>query len=192
MKIGKVGNPPLVDFIGLGGLAGLGNGLGDLVSADQVTGKFLYAKTTVTAYFGANKNKVFRSFAKGQLIGQVESYLMVNGVMWWMMYPESSGKPVYWVIHVPGAFDFQKLQQQGTKSLEQQKKEQEQKKLNDKSTVDKILDSASKTAENTANAFANTSKVLQYAVPLAVALGIGLVGYSLYNNADKITSKLTK
>lgn len=166
---------PVVDFLGLGGLAGLGS-LGEMMTADQLIGKTLYAKRNVKAYYDATQKRSFRTFAAGQPIGVVFSWVTTNGTVLWQI----EGNPQYFVANEGRNFDLKLLQEQGAQTIEELKKAAEQKKLDERSTIDKVSDSFSKTVSNTADLFSNTSKVLDIAIPIAIVAGIGLVGYSVF------------
>jgi hypothetical protein len=107
-------------------------------SADQIIGKTLIAKKTVTVYdlpFYADGAKVLTQVRPGQSIGKVFSY--VGGTpgkpLNWQF--EGAGGRMYYVPHVSSYFDVPALRDQGTQTTAEIKEKQESENM---STGDKF------------------------------------------------------
>jgi hypothetical protein len=76
------------------------------ITADKVIGKNLYAKGNVDVYDYPN-GKLINRFTNGYLIGNVYSYLINNGQVYWMFYDKENNP--YYVKHVTGNLELKEL-----------------------------------------------------------------------------------
>jgi len=109
-------------------------------SADQIVGKSLIAKKTVTVYdlpFYAPGAKVITQVRPGQTLGVVFSY--VGGTPGKPLNWEFKGNAgkMYYVPHVTGYFDVNALRDQGAQTSAEIKQQQEEEQM---STGDKLTD----------------------------------------------------
>lgn len=159
------------------------NGIGTLVSVQQIIGKDLFATTNVNVRKYADptlsKDSILYTSKPGERLGRVYSWVTRPGSksgqdVWYML--EAEGKtPVRWVNHHPTNLSLKKLIEQGAKTIEQQRKEEEeQKKEDERGPLDWIKD-----------LWNNSGGVLKYAVPVLIVLA----GYKIVNN---LTSKKQK
>jgi hypothetical protein len=159
-------------------------------SLDQIVGKTLFAKKQIVAYYNTDKSKVFRTFKAGERLGELFSWMVVKGQMWYMMEKDGATKKHYWILHSANGIDVNKLKQQGALSKVEEKKAAEKKKLDDRSTIDKVSESIAKTAENTAKTIENASGVGKYLVPAVGVAAVVAIGFMVYKNSEKITDKI--
>lgn len=105
---------------------------GEIVSVAEVIGKDLFSKSTVIGYNLPNTTSTkLYSFKPNTNIGRVRSYIQRPGQIFWQFY-DNNNSPFY-VLHEQGKFDLKALKEQGTKT-EAEKKEEE------KTLTDKILE----------------------------------------------------
>ena len=94
------------------------------ITADLVLNKNLYAKGKVSAYDLPN-GKVVLTFENGGLVGNVYSYVVRNGIVWWQFF--KNNKP-YYIKHDNNKLSLKELPAILKKiENEQQKQEIEQK-----------------------------------------------------------------
>jgi len=92
----------------------------------DIIGKTLFALTTVPVKMQPDDSApVFRSYAPGQAVGIVDSYLLPklgrNKNMVWIF--KNASNVNYYAEHLPGRFDLNKVQTQGVKTTEQKAQE---------------------------------------------------------------------
>lgn len=110
----------------------------NIISADQVVGKTLIAKTAVPlTRFAQPSAPTVYTVARGSVVGVVYSWVTTNGVLYWAFY-DANGNP-YYAEHRPGRFSIDALQQQGAQTLEQIKQAQEKAENPIAYTVTKLL-----------------------------------------------------
>jgi hypothetical protein len=103
-------------------------------SADDIINKTLIAKINVVAYSQPFiTSPVYAAYKSGQTIGVVYSYVIKNGVIWWLFY-DVNKKP-YYVQHKEGKFSLTSLKDQGAKTTAQKTKEKEEKEKEENSTI---------------------------------------------------------
>jgi len=84
-------------------------------SADEVIGSTLYAKSQVKALSLPYQNSaVLNTFRSGQMIGVVFSYISHPDGLYWQI--EKPGGYFY-VLHLPGNFSTEALQEQGKQTV---------------------------------------------------------------------------
>ena len=98
------------------------------VGADKIIGKTLFAKRQVDK-LNTSLQKI-GTFQAGQSVGQVYSYIVRNGQVYWM-FSDAFGKP-YLVKHDSTAFQFSSGVQQ---AVEQQKTERERELIQQKGQI---------------------------------------------------------
>lgn len=110
----------------------------DIISADQVVGKTLIAKTPVPLkrYAQASAPAVY-TVKSGNVVGIVYSWVMDGPTLYWAFY-DQNGNP-YYAEHRPGRFSVAALQQQGAQTLEDIKEEKEKAENPISYTISKIL-----------------------------------------------------
>ena len=97
----------------------------DIISADQVVGKTLIAKKSVSLKRTAQASAPVIYTAKpGQIVGTVYSWVMQGTTLYWAFYDDKNLP--YYAEHRPGLFSVEALQQQGAQTLEDIQNEQAQ------------------------------------------------------------------
>lgn len=91
------------------------------ISADKIIGQTLYAKRQLDK-LNSSLQKI-GTFAKGQSVGQVYSYIVRNGQVYWL-FNDPFGKP-YLVKHDSTAFQFSAGVQEAVKKQEAEKTKEE-------------------------------------------------------------------
>ena len=91
------------------------------LSADKIIGKTLYAKRQLDK-LNSSLQKI-GVFQKGQSVGQVYSYVVRNGQVYWL-FNDAFGKP-YLVKHDSTAFQFSAGVQEAVKKEEAEKVKEE-------------------------------------------------------------------
>jgi 1-aminocyclopropane-1-carboxylate deaminase/D-cysteine desulfhydrase-like pyridoxal-dependent ACC family enzyme len=91
------------------------------LSADKIIGKTLYAKRQLDK-LNSSLQKI-GTFAKGQSVGVVYSYVVRNGQVYWL-FNDVFGKP-YLVKHDSTAFQFSAGVQEAVKKQEAEKEKEE-------------------------------------------------------------------
>lgn len=110
---------------------------GTLIDSSQVIGKTLAAAKTVYMYsYPESKPEYYLyKITPGNTIGEVYSYVVRNGLKWWMF--QLSNNKYGYVLHTPDSFSFSVLKQQGTQTVEEQ---EEEKKEENKTVIEKTID----------------------------------------------------
>ena len=92
------------------------------ISADQVIGKTLHARTRVDVKtLPFDGQATLYSVAPGNVVGVVYAWVEPTTGrknLWWQIEKEDGS--FVWVEHYPGRFDTKKLEQQGVTTLEDQ------------------------------------------------------------------------
>jgi hypothetical protein len=97
----------------------------EIVDADQVIGKTLFAKKNVPIKrYPSEASPVVYTAKPGEVVGIVYSWVKGDGASIWWQFQDQNGK-FYYAEQVVGRFSLDALQQQGVKTLEDLKKEQE-------------------------------------------------------------------
>lgn len=109
---------------------------GKIVPVGQVYDKSLFATKQIKLYRRQNSPEVVYTVQPGGHVGVVYSHVMNGLELWWMFY-DKNGK-AYYAKHEDGAFSWQALQQQGTKTTDEIVKEQ-----TPKTALDSVLETAS-------------------------------------------------
>lgn len=91
------------------------------ITADKIIGKTLYAKRQLDK-LNSSLQKI-GTFSAGQSVGQVFSYIVRNGQVYWL-FNDPFGKP-YLVKHDSTAFQFSGSVQEAVKKEEAEKVKQE-------------------------------------------------------------------
>lgn len=90
---------------------------GDYMSASEVVGKTLIARTSVPlTRWPKSDSPVIYTAKAGESVGVVYSWVMEGTKLYWMFY-DQYGKP-YYAEHKTGRFSVEALQQQGAKTLQ--------------------------------------------------------------------------
>jgi hypothetical protein len=80
---------------------------GGQLTADQVVGKILWAKSAIEEHkLPDRKSEILGITQPGQSIGMVYSWVQRDNI-WWMM--EYSDGTYFYIEHLPGIFDWEKL-----------------------------------------------------------------------------------
>jgi len=100
-------------------------------NALQILDKTLYSKKNLIAYMGSPGSTNTFKIAPNQMIGRVYSYVYPKdkSAVYWMFFTGNDSKngKVFYVPHEEGAFDLKVLKEQGTKTVEQQVQEKQDK-----------------------------------------------------------------
>lgn len=110
----------------------------DIITADQVVGKTLIAKTNVPLkrYAQASASVIYTA-KKNEVVGVVYSWVTDGPTLYWAFY-DQNGNP-YYAEHKPGRFSVTALQQQGVETLEDIKEAKDAADNPIASTITKIL-----------------------------------------------------
>ena len=110
----------------------------DIISADQVIGKTLIAKTSVPLKRYAQASApVIYTVGLGKVVGIVYSWVQDGGTLYWAFYDQNNVP--YYAEHKVGRFSVQALQQQGAQTLEDIKEAQDAAENPISTTIAKIL-----------------------------------------------------
>jgi len=110
----------------------------DIISADQVIGKTLIAKTTVPLKRYAQASApVIYTVKSGQIVGTVYSWVQDGGTLYWAFYDQNNVP--YYAEHKVGRFSVNALQQLGVQTLEDIQEAQSSANTPIGTTIERIL-----------------------------------------------------
>jgi hypothetical protein len=100
-----------------------------LFNAEEIIGKTLFAKgfPVNLRQYASTEAPIISKTQPGEIVGQVYSYLNKPDGVWWQIQRPTGG--AVWARHNPAAFDLKALKEQGVKSTEERRKEEEEKAL---------------------------------------------------------------
>lgn len=105
-------------------------------SISQLIGKSVYAKEKLPLYKTTSSAKPFEYVMAGDFIGVVDSWISKDGKLWFL-FKSNTGQ--YVVPYIAYSFDIKSLKEQGAKTVEQERKEKEEKELKNASPIEYYL-----------------------------------------------------
>lgn len=105
-------------------------------SLAQLIGKTLYAKKNVPLFSTTASTKPFATVKPGNYIGVLDSWIEKNGVLF-LLFKYGAGNQ-FVIKYEPGLIDTNNLAGQGAKTIEQEKKAEDQKVLLESGLTGKI------------------------------------------------------
>lgn len=105
-------------------------------SVSQLIGKTLFAKKEVPLFATTSSTKPYAVVKPGNYIGVLNSWIEKNGILFFLFKYGANNQFV--IKYEPGAIDTSNLASQGTKTVEQERKKEEEKVLLESGLTGKI------------------------------------------------------